>query len=149
MTVEMNLSFAGAGFIGVYHLGVASCFKTYAPHVLENRVRGNSFTIVNHFTECIYNHLDIWSFHWLWSGTGSDHGYTSGWNNQWKFGGNHDGQEWVSWTVLSFLQTRYMDQGEAGEETSWECTWNSKQRCMLSYSFRPSLLSLRNILRFL
>ena len=34
----MNLSFAGSGFMGVYHLGVASCIKTYAPHILENKV---------------------------------------------------------------------------------------------------------------
>ena len=35
----MNLSFAGSGFMGVYHLGVASCIKTYAPHILENKVQ--------------------------------------------------------------------------------------------------------------
>ena len=34
----MNLSFAGCGFLGIYHLGVASCFKAYAPQVLHNKV---------------------------------------------------------------------------------------------------------------
>ena len=34
----MNLSFAGCGFVGTYHLGVASCIKTYAPYLLENKV---------------------------------------------------------------------------------------------------------------
>ena len=34
----MNLSFAGCGFMGVYHLGVASCLQTYAPHILLNKV---------------------------------------------------------------------------------------------------------------
>lgn len=38
----MNLSFAGCGFMGVYHLGVASCFSTYAPHVLGNKITGAS-----------------------------------------------------------------------------------------------------------
>ena len=28
---RMNLSFAGCGFLGLYHLGVVSCIKTYAP----------------------------------------------------------------------------------------------------------------------
>ena len=36
--MKMNISFAGCGFMamGVYHLGVASCLQTYAPHVLLN-----------------------------------------------------------------------------------------------------------------
>ena len=34
----MNLSFSGCGFLGLYHLGVASCFKTYAPHIFLNKV---------------------------------------------------------------------------------------------------------------
>lgn len=34
---KMNLSFAGCGFMGVYHLGVASCFQTFAPEVLSNK----------------------------------------------------------------------------------------------------------------
>ena len=34
----MNLSFAGCGFMGVYHLGAASCLQTYAPHILVNKV---------------------------------------------------------------------------------------------------------------
>jgi len=38
----MNLSFAGCGFLGIYHLGVASCFRAYAPHVLLNRASGTS-----------------------------------------------------------------------------------------------------------
>jgi patatin-like phospholipase domain-containing protein 2 len=46
----MNLSFAGCGFMGVYHLGVASCLQTYAPHVLLNKVGDKSL-----FSD-IYNH---------------------------------------------------------------------------------------------
>jgi patatin-like phospholipase domain-containing protein 2 len=37
--LDMNLSFAGCGFMSVYHIGVASCFRTYAPHILVNKVR--------------------------------------------------------------------------------------------------------------
>ena len=33
----MNLSFSGCGFLGIYHLGVATCFKTFAPHVLKTK----------------------------------------------------------------------------------------------------------------
>ncbi|XP_014668423.1 PREDICTED: patatin-like phospholipase domain-containing protein 3 [Priapulus caudatus] len=30
----MNLSFAGCGFLGIYHVGVACCFREYAPNVV-------------------------------------------------------------------------------------------------------------------
>lgn len=39
---RMNLSFAGCGFLGIYHVGVAVCFKKYAPHLLLNRISGAS-----------------------------------------------------------------------------------------------------------
>ena len=32
----MNLSFAGCGFLGVYHLGVAACLVKHAPQFLRN-----------------------------------------------------------------------------------------------------------------
>jgi len=38
----MNLSFAGCGFLGIYHVGVAGCFKKYAPHLLLNKISGAS-----------------------------------------------------------------------------------------------------------
>lgn len=31
-----NLSFAGCGFLGIYHIGVASCLKEHAPFLVEN-----------------------------------------------------------------------------------------------------------------
>lgn len=38
----MNLSFAGCGFLGIYHVGVAICFKQYAPHLLLDKISGAS-----------------------------------------------------------------------------------------------------------
>lgn len=38
----MNLSFAGCGFLGIYHAGVAVCLKEYAPHLLLNKISGAS-----------------------------------------------------------------------------------------------------------
>ncbi|XP_050303227.1 1-acylglycerol-3-phosphate O-acyltransferase Pnpla3-like isoform X3 [Anthonomus grandis grandis] len=38
----MNLSFAGCGFLGLYHVGVACCFRKYAPHLLLNKISGAS-----------------------------------------------------------------------------------------------------------
>ena len=32
----MDFSFSGCGFLGIYHVGVASCLKQYAPHLLIN-----------------------------------------------------------------------------------------------------------------
>ncbi|CAG9792207.1 unnamed protein product [Diatraea saccharalis] len=39
----MNLSFAGCGFLGIYHVGVSVCFKKYAPHLLLGKISGASF----------------------------------------------------------------------------------------------------------
>ncbi|XP_041973253.1 uncharacterized protein LOC121728960 [Aricia agestis] len=39
----MNLSFAGCGFLGIYHVGVAVCLKKYAPHLLIGKISGASF----------------------------------------------------------------------------------------------------------
>ena len=35
----MNVSFAGCGFLGLYHVGVASCLKTYAPQLYIHKVK--------------------------------------------------------------------------------------------------------------
>lgn len=39
---NMNLSFAGCGFLGIYHVGVSVCFKKYAPHLLLDKISGAS-----------------------------------------------------------------------------------------------------------
>ena len=38
----MNLSFAGCGFLGIYHVGVSACLRKYAPGLLVNRIAGAS-----------------------------------------------------------------------------------------------------------
>ena len=35
-THNVSLSFAGCGFLGIYHCGVGACFAEYAPYFLEN-----------------------------------------------------------------------------------------------------------------
>ena len=37
-----NISFAGCGFLGIYHVGASACLKTYAPQLLENKIFGAS-----------------------------------------------------------------------------------------------------------
>ena len=37
-----NVSFAGCGFIGIYHVGVSACLKRHAPHLLQNKIGGSS-----------------------------------------------------------------------------------------------------------
>ena len=39
---RMNLSFAGCGFLGIYHVGVATCFGEYAPHLISDKISGAS-----------------------------------------------------------------------------------------------------------
>jgi len=38
----LNISFAGCGFMGIYHVGVAACLRTFAPFILENKIAGAS-----------------------------------------------------------------------------------------------------------
>ncbi|XP_053627134.1 1-acylglycerol-3-phosphate O-acyltransferase Pnpla3 isoform X5 [Cherax quadricarinatus] len=38
----MNFSFAGCGFLGIYHVGVSACLKKYAPNLLVNKISGAS-----------------------------------------------------------------------------------------------------------
>lgn len=42
MDKHANLSFAGCGFIGIYHVGVSACLKQFAPHLLRNKIGGSS-----------------------------------------------------------------------------------------------------------
>ena len=39
---KFNLSFAGCGFLGIYHVGVAACLKKYAPNMVVNKASGAS-----------------------------------------------------------------------------------------------------------
>lgn len=39
---QMHLSFSGCGFLGLYHVGVVSCIKEYAPHLARGKVAGAS-----------------------------------------------------------------------------------------------------------
>jgi len=39
----MNISFAGSGFIGIYHIGVISCLTDHAPYLLQGKLSGASF----------------------------------------------------------------------------------------------------------
>ena len=58
----MNLSLAGCGGMGVYHIGVVSCFKTYAPHVLLNKV-GDGFG-----SQVLLYSSDFWLLFWVYGG---------------------------------------------------------------------------------
>ena len=37
-----NISFAGCGFLGIYHVGVATCIRQYAPHLASDKIAGAS-----------------------------------------------------------------------------------------------------------
>lgn len=41
-TDKMNLSFSGCGFLGLYHMGVACCFRQYCPQISQNQISGAS-----------------------------------------------------------------------------------------------------------
>ena len=38
----ITLSFAGCGFLGIYHVGVAACLKKFAPEIMMNKIAGAS-----------------------------------------------------------------------------------------------------------
>ena len=37
-----DISFAGCGFLGIYHVGVSACLLDHAPHLLEYNLVGAS-----------------------------------------------------------------------------------------------------------
>lgn len=39
---SVNLSFCGCGFLGIYHVGVTSCFHEYAPQLSRHKISGSS-----------------------------------------------------------------------------------------------------------
>ena len=39
LTKEWNLSFAGCGFLGIYHIGVASCLLEQAPYLIKGATK--------------------------------------------------------------------------------------------------------------
>lgn len=39
---HMNLSFAGCGFLCIYHAGVCAAIKEYAPELTRNKISGAS-----------------------------------------------------------------------------------------------------------
>lgn len=59
----MNLSFAGCGFLGIYHVGVAVCLKKYAPHLLIGKISGASFGAIS--ACCLLCDLPIGEFNKL------------------------------------------------------------------------------------
>ncbi|CAH1966930.1 unnamed protein product [Acanthoscelides obtectus] len=40
---RINISFAGCGFLGIYHVGVVCCIRQYAPQLMFAKVSGASF----------------------------------------------------------------------------------------------------------
>ena len=42
MSHKTDFAFAGAGFMGLYHVGATKCINTIAPHLLQQRIGGTS-----------------------------------------------------------------------------------------------------------
>jgi len=64
-TIVPHLSFSGCGFLGIYHVGVASCCKEYAPHLVAQKVAGASagaLVACALITDCC---LGVFTFHWI------------------------------------------------------------------------------------
>ena len=39
---KRHISFAGCGFIGIYHVGVSACLQQFSPHLLRQKIGGSS-----------------------------------------------------------------------------------------------------------
>jgi len=55
----ISFSFAGCGFLGLYHVGVASCLREYAPISKTTKIGGASgknalFDPITHLITCVY-----------------------------------------------------------------------------------------------
>ena len=42
MSHKKDIAFSGAGFMGIYYVGVTKCIATFAPHLLQQRIGGTS-----------------------------------------------------------------------------------------------------------
>ena len=42
MSYKTDIAFAGAGFMGMYHVGATKCIATIAPDLLQQRIGGTS-----------------------------------------------------------------------------------------------------------
>ena len=42
MSHKTDIAFAGAGFMGMYHVGATKCIATIAPDLLQQRIGGTS-----------------------------------------------------------------------------------------------------------
>ena len=59
---EVNVSFAGCGFLGIYHLGVLRCFLTHGKHILHRVQRwggASAGALAAASIICIPNKLDV------------------------------------------------------------------------------------------
>ncbi|KAK7602011.1 hypothetical protein V9T40_009452 [Parthenolecanium corni] len=57
---NVNISFAGCGFLGIYYVGVSSCFKEYAPHLLLNKISGASIGAIA--ASCLLTEVSLGTF---------------------------------------------------------------------------------------
>ncbi len=57
-----NLSFSGAGFLGLYHVGVTRCFRERAPRLLQGarRIYGSSSGALNAVSIIADQSLGAW-----------------------------------------------------------------------------------------
>ena len=42
MSHKRDIAFSGAGFMGIYYVGVTKCIATFAPDLLQQRIGGTS-----------------------------------------------------------------------------------------------------------
>lgn len=56
----MNISFAGCGFLGIYHIGVASCFREHAPHIIDKIAGASAGALLG--TVLVCDELDLGKF---------------------------------------------------------------------------------------
>ena len=52
----MNISFAGCGFLGIYHVGVASCFLQHAPELIGKAAGASAGALT---ASCLFCKLDL------------------------------------------------------------------------------------------
>ncbi len=59
----MNISFAGCGFLGIYHVGVASCFLQHAPDLIGKAAGASAGALT---ASCLICKLDLGKYCSSW-----------------------------------------------------------------------------------
>ena len=119
----MNLSFAGCGFLGLYHLGVVSCIKKYAPKAFQSKVCNKilSYILYKFYLQ------GLWGLCWKFGCPGNFGGRYRYWGSrQWYFESVYWGKKRNVWPIFSLIWYQQTFAWMSPQQSARWCAQNCK-----------------------